>query len=105
MKKTQESIGQTLRRLREKKQIGIKTVGKALDISYSYISKVENGHRTPSPELVERLSNLYGADADDLLARISELPTDIQAIIQEHGKEVFEVLRDFYAGGGKTRLK
>jgi transcriptional regulator with XRE-family HTH domain len=97
MKRKPNSIGDTLRGLREKKGLGIKTVGKELDISYSYISKVENGHRLPNQEFIERLSALYGADSEELLAKMAELPPDIQSIVQTHGKDVFELLRSLYA--------
>ena len=97
MKRQNKSIGDVLRSLREKKGLGIKTVGKQLEISYSYISKVENGHRMPNQEFLERLSALYGADPEELVAKIAGLPSDIQQIIQMHGKDVFDLLRGLYS--------
>ena len=100
------SIGDALRTLREKKGLGIKTVGKQLAISYSFISRVENGHRVPNQDFLERLAALYEADSEVLLAMMAGLPPDIQKIIQEHGKDVFTLLRDLYpdkAAAKKTR--
>ncbi len=98
---TGKEIGGTLRKLREAKGLGIKTVGRELNVSYSYLSKVENGHKAPSVELVQKLSELYRVDPEELLAKVAELPADIQEIIQTRGREVFDLLRQTYADRSK----
>jgi transcriptional regulator with XRE-family HTH domain len=103
MKRNERPIGMVLRDLREKKGLGIKTVGKELAVSYSYLSKIENGHRTPNNEFLQRLSNLYEVDSEELIALIAGLPPDIQTIIQTHGKDVFALLRDLYPRVKPTR--
>jgi transcriptional regulator with XRE-family HTH domain len=92
-----KDLGGTLRKLREAHGLGIKTVGRELNVSYSYLSKVENGHKSPSTDLVQKLSELYRVDPEEMLAKVAELPPDIQQIIQEKGKEVFDLLRKTYA--------
>ena len=62
-----------------------------------YLSKIENGHKLPSPELLERLCTLYNTDSDELISRLGQLPTDIQRIIESHGREVFSLLRERYS--------
>jgi transcriptional regulator with XRE-family HTH domain len=100
-----EKFGGTLRKLREAKGLGIKTVGRQLNVSYSYLSKVENGHKVPSADLVQKLSELYRVDPEEMLAKVAELPPDIQQIVQEHGREVFDLLRKTYADRTKPDKK
>jgi len=99
------NLGEALRQLREAKGLGIKTVGRELDVSYSYLSKVENGHKSPSTELVQKLAQLYSVDPEEMLAKVAELPADIREIVQEHGKEVFELLREAYAARSRAEKK
>jgi transcriptional regulator with XRE-family HTH domain len=94
--RTGVDFGSDLRRLRRRADLGLKSVAPRVKVSYTYLSKVENGHKTPSPDLIERLCALYGADPDELISRIGRLPSDIQRIIRLNGKEVFEFIRQRY---------
>jgi len=94
--KKKPKLGEKLRQLREDKNLGIKTVAPKADVTYSYLSKIENGHKAPTAELLDKLCDIYGADKDEMIARFGGLPSDIQKIIQQNGKEVFDLLRDTY---------
>jgi len=89
-------FGSTLRRLRQRADLGLKAVAPQVKVSYTYLSKIENGHKTPSPELIERLCELYQADSDELISSLGQLPSDIQRIVEVNGKAVFELLREHY---------
>lgn len=93
-----KKFGHDLRLLREKAGVGIKTVGKAINVSYTHISRIENGHKPPSTELIGKLAAYYGIDEEEMLARIGALPDDIQQLIEENGKEVFDLIRSSYSG-------
>jgi transcriptional regulator with XRE-family HTH domain len=90
-------IGKRLRFLRKQTKLGIKSVARQVDVDYSYLSKIENGHKAPSPELAKKLCDLYGGDFDEIAARLGEMPDDVRRIIEAHGKEVFELLRSRYS--------
>ena len=92
-----ETIGATLRDLRKRAKLGIKTVAPKVGISYTYLSKIENDVKRPTPGLVLMLCNHYGADADNLIARLGAVPEDIQEIVKEYGKEAFDLLRSTYS--------
>jgi transcriptional regulator with XRE-family HTH domain len=96
MIKKDSRLGETLRKLREEKKLGIKTVAPKAAVTYSYLSKIENGHKHPTKELVEKLCEIYGADQDEVISMLGELPEDIQRIIQKNGREVFDLLRKKY---------
>ncbi|MBN2562279.1 MAG: helix-turn-helix transcriptional regulator [Phycisphaerae bacterium] len=78
--------------------MGIKTVANHVGMSYTYLSKIENGYKAPSRELVMKLCTLYDADPDEIVAQLGMLPADIQDIIRQNGKQVFDLLRARYRG-------
>lgn len=77
--------------------MGIKSAGPRVGVSYSYLSKVENGKKIPSIALISALCELYGADADDVIAKAGALPPDVSQIIRDHGKAAYDLLRTTYA--------
>lgn len=93
---TVNSVGTTLRALRLKANLGIKSAGPRVGVSYTYLSKVENGKKTPSIGLICALCDLYGADADDVIAKAGALPPDVSEIIKYHGKAAYDLLRSTY---------
>ena len=102
-RKKRISVGQTLRQMREELNLGIKTAAPQVDISYTYLSKVENGHKAPSPDLVMKLCQLYNADPDLVLANLGGLPPDIRQIVENHGKEAFELLREMFGDSVQSK--
>ena len=92
-----QPIGQRLKNLRLRTGQSLKRAAALVRVSYSHLSRVENGIKQPSPQLVARLSQLYGADVDDLLAAMGELPEDVTKILQRQGKEAINLLRQEYA--------
>ena len=93
---TGDSVGSILRKLRLGAELGIKSVGPCVGVSYSYLSKVENGIKLPSIGLIIELCKLYGADPDEIIAKTGAVPPDITEIIQVHGKDAYELLRHTY---------
>lgn len=96
-----ESLCDALRRLRLATGQGIKRVAPQVGVSYSYLSKVENGLKKPSVDLLTRLSDLYGVDSDELLAKLGELPSDVKAILKSEGKAVLDLVRKEYSDPSK----
>lgn len=82
--------------------MGIKTAGRELDVTYSYLSKIENNHKVPSPQLLEKLCEFYGGDRDELLAAVDRLPDDIQQILHTHREDAFRILRDLFPNNDDT---
>lgn len=101
MNSQRRRAGQLLRRIREGRNLGIKTAAAQCGIDYSYLSRVETGQREVKPELVEQLCAIYGVDSADVLARLGQLPTDVLDILHEHGDEALEVLRRQFSNRSK----
>ena len=88
-----EKIGRKLRQFREASKLGIKTAAPLVNVTYSYLSKIETGSRTPNKELVAKLCSIYGKNEEEVLALLGHVPPDILKMIENNGTEVFDFLR------------
>lgn len=62
-----ESFGDTIRKLRENKELPLRTVAAFLDIDQAILSKIERGHRKPTREQVVKLAGYFKVKENDLL--------------------------------------
>lgn len=63
-----DSLGDTIRKLREDKQLPLRTVAAFLDIDQAILSKIERGKRKPTRAQVVKLTGYFKAKENDLLA-------------------------------------
>lgn len=75
-----------IRKLRKKKGITMKELGRLVDLSESTISVYETGKHAPDLPTLIRLADIFGVSVDYLLERKEEkqldvLPKDIQEIV------------------------
>ena len=81
-----KSLGDTLRELREAKQLPLRTVAAYLDIDQAILSRIERGQRKASREQVIKLSGYFNVNEDDLIIAwlsdkvVSELSDERNAI-------------------------
>jgi predicted nucleotidyltransferase/DNA-binding XRE family transcriptional regulator len=61
------SLGDTIRKLREDKELPLRTVAAFLDIDQAILSKIERGQRKPSREQVVKLAEYFKVKENDLL--------------------------------------
>lgn len=62
-----ESLGDTIRKLREDKELPLRTVAAYLDIDQAILSKIERGYRKPAREQVVKLAKYFKVKENDLL--------------------------------------
>jgi HTH-type transcriptional regulator, competence development regulator len=62
-----DSLGETLRKLREEKELPLRTVAAYLDIDQAILSKMERGQRKPAREQVVKLAAYFKVNEKDLL--------------------------------------
>jgi transcriptional regulator with XRE-family HTH domain len=60
-------LGEALRLIRVYHDLKQKQVAERLDISTSYLSEIEKGHKTPSLELIQRYSDIFGLPVSSIL--------------------------------------
>ena len=64
---TETTIGEKLRKLRESKELPLRKVSALLDIDVAILSKMERGERKLTKDIVLKLAEIYGHNADELL--------------------------------------
>lgn len=62
-----ESFGDSIRKLREEKELPLRTVAAYLDIDQAILSKIERGQRKPSREQVVKLAEYFKVKENELL--------------------------------------
>ena len=62
-----DSLGDTIRKLREDKELPLRTVAAFLDIDQAILSKIERGQRKPTREQVVKLAEYFKVKETDLL--------------------------------------
>ena len=63
-----DSLGNSIRQLREDKALPLRTVAAFLDIDQAILSKIERGQRKPTREQVVKLAAYFKVKGNDLLA-------------------------------------
>lgn len=62
-----DNLGDTIRKLREEKELPLRTVAAFLDIDQAILSKIERGQRKPTREQVVKLAEYFKVKENDLL--------------------------------------
>lgn len=62
-----DSLGNTIRKLREEKALPLRTVAAYLDIDQAILSRIERGQRKAKREQVIKLAKYFNAKESDLL--------------------------------------
>src|ERR1700677_2777242 len=89
-----EKFGAFIRREREAKEIGLREMAKMIGVSPTYLSKIERDEFPPPAEdKVKAIAQIFGFDADDLLARAGRVASDLSDIIKERPREIAALLR------------
>jgi len=60
-------LGQIIKEQRKVKNLTLVQLASILDVSQGYLSNIENGNRTPSPEVLKKLSETLEMDYPELL--------------------------------------
>lgn len=73
-----------MREMREAQSLGLRVTADLLGISPAYLSRIERGkERPPRPDLVKRMAQLLGGDADLLFRLASTTDPEIAEYLHE----------------------
>jgi len=95
------TFGSLLRKLRYNQGIGIKKLAPALDLDYTYLSRIENDKVVPSEQVIDRISKYFGHDKDELMLSADKIPEDIKQILRENPQEALMYLRERFSNDGR----
>jgi len=94
-----KAFGKRIRELREAKKrtdpkYSLRQFAQAVDISATFLSKVETGEfNPPAPEKIKNMAELLGVDSDELLALAGKVDPELPKIIREQPKAMADFLR------------
>ena len=71
------SLPNNIKRLREEKGLLQKQVASQVDLGISHYSKIENGQREASVELLDKLAKFYGMTIDQIVHMDSDIPHEV----------------------------
>ena len=98
-------FGGLFRRLRKEAGMGIKRLAPELGVTYSYLSKLENGATLPSEKLVYKTAQYFSCDPNPLLLAAGKVPADILRILQENPEDAFEFLKHRFGGANGSKQR
>ena len=87
------TLGEYIRSLRTKRDIGVRELGRAVDVSGVHISSIEKDKNTPSPELLRKIALVLKVDVDKLLSRANQVDPEVINVIKDSPSAVPSFLR------------
>jgi transcriptional regulator with XRE-family HTH domain len=89
-----QGFGATIRELREERRIGLRQFAKMIEVSATYLSKIERDELPPPAEArVKEIARLLDQDPDELLALAGKVASDLKEIVLRHPRELGALLR------------
>ena len=78
-------FGAIIRAARESKDISLRALAKRIEVSPTFLSKVETEDWKPKEDKLRKIAAILELDADDLVARVDRVPSDVADILKKHG--------------------
>lgn len=93
--KIESTFGETVKKLREEKQLTLREVAKALEIDISMLSKIEKNNRKPTKQLISKIANYFKVSAKDLTVAFLSDEIAYQILDEEDlSNEIFKVAEE-----------
>ncbi len=73
--------------------MSLKRLAPQLEVTYTYLSKLENHEIRPSAELIERIATYFKYDTDRLLLSAGRVPDEILQILRNNPDAALDYLR------------
>lgn len=77
------TLAEKIKTLRAEKHIGVRELGRMVEVSGMHISNLEKGKSAPSPELVKKLAEALDTDLDQLLHLANLVDPEAVSVIQK----------------------
>ena len=79
--------------LRAERKMGVRELGRAVDVTGMHISNLEKGKSSPSPELVVKLAKALAANVDELLFLAKQVSPEVVGVIHQNPLTIPNFLR------------
>jgi transcriptional regulator with XRE-family HTH domain len=88
-------LGNTIKRLRERRGLSQRELAEAVDVSSNFLSLVENGHRKLSPTVLEAVAEGLGVPVEVLLWDAVDVPEQLSAAERKTCEAAKRVVANF----------
>lgn len=88
-----ETLGEMIRRLRIEKEIGVRELGRLVDVTGVHISSIEKDKAAPSSELLSKIAKVLDVDVDKLLLKAKMVDPELIKVIQRNPYAIPDFLR------------
>ncbi len=89
------TFGDTVKKLREERNLPLREVAEALCIDTSMLGKIEKNNRKPTKELIEKFADFFNVSAKELkIAFLSDLVVYQVMEEEDFSNEVFKVAEE-----------
>lgn len=93
--KLEKTFGDTVKKLREERNLPLREVAEALTIDTSMLGKIEKNSRKPTKRLIEKFANFFNVSDKDLtIAFISDTVAYQVMEEEDFSSEVFKVAEE-----------
>ena len=87
------TFAEKLSALRAEQKMGVRKLGRAVDVTGMHISNLEKGKSAPSAELVLKLAEALEANADELLYLADQVSPEVVDVIHQNPLAIPNFLR------------
>lgn len=86
-------LGEKIKSLRETHRIGVRELGRMVDVSAMHISNIEKGKSSASAEIILKIAEALQTSPDELLALADQVAPDVADVINRNAQAVPSFLR------------
>lgn len=98
-----ETIGERIKRERLRLGLTQRQLAESVEVGVPHVSKIEAGRENPSDDLLRRLADVFGVDAEELLLVARRLPESLVEALAADPAAALAFLRTWPASKGKKR--
>ena len=81
-------LGERIKQLREEHRVGVRELGRMVDVSAMHISNIEKGKSSASAEIIQKIASALKSDSDELLALADQVAPDVADVINSNAQSV-----------------
>jgi transcriptional regulator with XRE-family HTH domain len=86
-------LGERIKSLREERKVGVRELGRLVDVSAMHISNIEKGKSSASAEIIQKIAEALRTSPDELLALADQVAPDVAGVINSNSQAVPSFLR------------
>lgn len=88
-----QSLAERIKQIRTERKMGIRELGRAVDVTGMHISNIEKGKTKPSPELLKKIAVVLEENVDELQYLADQVDPEVVEVIHSNPTAVPSFLR------------